>query len=260
MTRRLAFLPLAFVATLSLVLAACSSTPSAPALTDPKEIVTKGVTSLVDVKTFEFTGTFSGSIKAAQMGNFDLSTIKMAGAVDIPNKTAKFNLDAPTLLGTKIDALLIGNDAYYKIAGMFSQMVPGAVADKYTKVAVPTSTANPVTVATDMTKLVAQLNEGLGKLPSPLVKGADEKCGDADCYHVSTVVTAAQAKALDPNSTLDGDVTVDLWTRKSDYRPAKFGFSIASATLGTFGMTLEVKYDVAVSVQAPPADQVVTAP
>jgi hypothetical protein len=259
-TRRLALLPLALVTILAIVLGACSSTPAAPALTDPKEIVTKAVTSLAEVKTFEFTGTFSGSVKAAQMGNFDLSTIKMAGAIDIPNKNAKFSLDAPTLLGTKVDALLIGNDAYYKIAGMMAQMVPGAVADKYTKVPVPTASGNPVTTATDMTKLVAQLNEALGKLPSPLTKGADEKCGDADCYQVSTVVTAAQAKALDPSSTLDGDVTVDLWTHRSDYRPAKIGFSFTSATLGTFGMTLEVKYDVSVSVTAPPADQVVTAP
>jgi hypothetical protein len=255
-TRRLSFLPLALVAVLSLVLAACGATPAAPALTDPKEIVTKAVTALPDVKSFEFTGSFTGNVKAAQLGNFDLSTITMAGAVDIANKTAKFTLDAPTLLGTKVDALVLGNDAYYKITGVFSQMVPGSVADKYTKVPVPTSSGNPVTTATDMTKLVAQLQDGLAKLPSPLTKAADEKCGDADCYHVSTVVTAAQAKALDASSTLDGDVTVDLWTLKSNYRPAKVGFSIVSPSLGTFGMTIDIKYDVAVSVAAPPADQV----
>ena len=53
---RLALLPIAIVATLSLVLAACGSPPAAPALTDPKDIVTKGVTSLKDIKTFEITG------------------------------------------------------------------------------------------------------------------------------------------------------------------------------------------------------------
>ena len=42
------------------------------------------------------------------MGDFDLSTIKMAGSIDIPNKNLKFSLDAPTLLGTKIDALVVG--------------------------------------------------------------------------------------------------------------------------------------------------------
>jgi hypothetical protein len=255
LTRRLALLPIAIVATLSLVLAACGSAPAAPALTDPKDIVTKGVTSLTDIKTFEITGAFTGSLKAAQLGNFDLSTIKLSAAVDIPNKKARFSLDAPTLLGTKVDAVMIGDTAWYKITGALAAMA-GGTADKYNKVPVPAASGDPAAVATDVTKLVAQLQDGLAKLPSPLTKGADEKCGDLDCYHVSTVVTAAQAKVLDATSTLDGDVTVDLWTRKSDYRPAKFAFSLASSTLGTFGMTIDIKYDVAVSADAPPADQV----
>ena len=255
MTRRLVLLPIALVAIVSLVLAACSSTPAAPALTDPKEIVTKGVTSLVDVKTLEITGTFTGGIKAAQLGNFDLSTIKLSAAVDSVNKTAKFSLDAPALLGTKIDALMVGGSAYYKVAGLLAGQLH-ATSDKYTKVVVPTASGDPAAAATDVTKLVAQMQDALAKLPSPLTKAADEKCGDLDCYHVSTVVTAAQMKALDASSTLDGDITVDLWTRKSDYRPAKISFSLASATLGTFGMTVEIKYDVAVSVAAPPADQI----
>ncbi|HLO34917.1 MAG TPA: hypothetical protein VK194_02490 [Candidatus Deferrimicrobium sp.] len=255
MIRRLALLPIALVAVLSLVLAACGSTPAAPALTNPKEIVTRGVTSLEGVKSVEFTGTFSGSLKAAQIGSFDLSTIKMAGALDMANKTAKFNLDAPTLLGTKVDALVVGGAAYYKLSGAIAQFAGGA-ADKYTKVPVPTASADPFAAATDMTKLVAQLQDGLAKLPSPLTKGADEKCGDVDCYRVSTTVTAAQLKALDASQTVDGDVTVDLWTRKSDYRPAKLGVTLTSATLGSFGMTLDLRYDVTVSVAAPPADQV----
>jgi len=254
-TRRLALLPFALVAILSLVLTACSSPPAAPALTDPKEIVTKGVTSLVDVKTLEITGTFSGSVKAAQLGDFDLSTIKLSAAVDSANKTAKFSLDAPTLLGTKIDALMVGGSAYYKVAGMLAATLH-ATADKYTKVEVPTASSDPAAAVTDVNKLVAQMQDALAKLPSPLTKAADEKCGDLDCYHVSTVVTAAQMKALDATSTLDGDVTVDLFTRKSDYRPAKVAISLASPTLGTFGMTFEIKYDVSVNVTAPPADQI----
>lgn len=255
MIRRIAFFPIALVAVLSLVLAACSSTPAAPALTDPKEIVTKGLTSLVDVKTLEVTGTFTGSVKAAQVGNFDLSTIKLSAAVDSVNKTAKFSLDAPTLLGTKVDGLMVDGSAYYRLSGLLAQYA-GTTADKYTKVAVPTASGDPAAAITDVTKLVAQLQEGLAKLPSPLTKAADEKCGDADCYHVTTVVTSAQMRALDASSTLDGDITVDLFTRKSDYRPGKIAISIASPTLGTFGMVFEIKYDVSVSVAAPAADQI----
>jgi hypothetical protein len=255
-TRRLAFLPIALVAVLSLVLAACNAAPPlSPALTDPKEIVAKGVTSLTEVKTFEFTGSFTGTVKAAQLGTFDLSSIKMAGAVDIANKNARFNLDAPSLLGTKIDAIVVGNTAYYKLAGAVGMMAGGS-GDKYTKVDVPTGSDNPVAAATDVTKLVTELQAELAKLPSPLTKAADEKCGDLDCYHVTTVLTAAQMQSFSPSSGVDGDVSVDIWTRKTDYRPAKFGFSIASASLGSFGAAVEIRYDVAVSVAAPPADQI----
>jgi hypothetical protein len=258
MTRRFALLPLAFVATLSLVLAACAAPPAAaPALTDPKDIVTKGVTSLPGVKSFEFTGTFSGTVSAGQMGTFDLSSIKMAGAVDVANKALKFNFDAPSLLGSKLDAIVVGDTAYYKVAGGIAAGLHGQ-ADKYTKFPVESGSGSPVDMATDVAKLTTDITAALDKLPSPLTKGADERCGDLDCYHVSTVVTADQMKALSGGaaSTLDGDITVDLWTRKLDYRPAKVGISIASTSVGTFGVTLDLRYDGSVSVQAPPADQV----
>jgi hypothetical protein len=254
--RRLVHLPIALVAVLSLILAACASTPqAAPALTDPKEIVTKGVTSLAQVKTFEFTGSFTGAVKVPQMGDFDLSSVKMAGAIDVPNKNLKFNLDAPSLLGTKIDALVVGNTAYYKVDGMLSAML-GGTAGKYTKAEVPTASGDPMAAATDVTKAIAELQTALGKLPTPPTKGADEKCGDVDCYHVTMKLTEADLRALDPSTTTSGDITFDIWTRKTDYRPAKLSFSATSAQMGTFGMALDLKYDVAVSVAAPPADQI----
>lgn len=259
MTRRLALLPIALLAVFSILFAACSATPpAAPALTDPKEIVTKGVTSLAEVKTFEFTGSFTGLVKVPQMGEFDLSTVKMAGAIDIANKNLKFSLDAPTILGTKIEALVVGNVAYYKIDGMLAAML-GATAGKYTKadVPAPTSSSDPIAAATDITKVVAELQAALAKLPTPPTKAADEKCGDQDCYHVVMKLTAADLKALDPKASAPaGDVSFDIWTRKSDNRPARLSFSVTSVEMGTFGMALDIKYDVAVSVAAPPADQI----
>jgi hypothetical protein len=253
--RRLALFPLAIAASLAIALAACSSTPQAPLLTDPKEILTQSVISVKDVKTLELTGVFSGSVSAAQLGSFDLSTIKMSANLDIPNKKAKLSLDAPTLLGTKIDAILIDKVAYYKIAGLLGAQL-GASADKYTKKDVPTASGNATTDVTDVAKMVADIKAALDKLPTPPVKDADEKCGDQDCYHVTMKLTAADLKTLDASSTLNGDVALDLWSRKSDYRPAKIVFAVTTADLGTFGMTFELKYDVSVSIDAPPADQI----
>ena len=52
-------------------------------------------------------------------------------------------------------------------------------------------------------------------------------------------------KALDPTASVNGDVKIDIWTRKSDYRPAKIAINVASIDMGTFGMTFDLKYDVA---------------
>ncbi len=255
MNRRLALLPLAIAASLAIALAACSSTPQASPLTDPKEILTQSVISVKDVKTLELTGAFNGSVNAAQLGSFDLSAIKLSADLDIPNKKAKLSLDAPTLLGTKIDAILIDKVAYYKIAGLLGTQL-GASADKYTKKDVPTASGTTTTDVTDVAKTVADIKAALAILPTPPVKDADEKCGDQDCYHVTMKLSAADLKTLDSSSTLNGDVTLDLWSRKSDYRPAKIVFAVTTADLGTFGMTFELKYDVSMSIDAPPADQI----
>jgi hypothetical protein len=257
-TRRFSLSLLAIVASLAVVLAACgSAAPAAPALTDPKEILSASVLSIKDVKTMEFTGSFTGSVKAAQLGDFDLSSVKLSGAIDIPARKLKFSLDAPTLLGTKIDALVLDKVAYYKIAGPFAALL-GASAEKYTKADVPTASGDPAANLNDVAASVAELKTALDKLPTPPTKGADEKCGDQDCYHVTLKMSAADLKALDPTASTTGDVSLDLWSRKSDNRPAKITFGVTTLDMGTFGMTLDIKYDVGVSVEAPPADQVVT--
>jgi hypothetical protein len=257
-TRRFTLLVLAIVASLSVIVAACGSTaPAAPALTDPKEILSTSVLSVKDVKTLEITGSFTGSVKAAQLGDIDLSTVKLSASIDIPNKKAKVSLDAPSILGTKVDALLLDKVAYYKVAGPLAAFL-GASADKYTKADVPTASGNPAANLTDVAASVAQLKAALDKLPTPPTKAADEKCGDQDCYHVVLKLTGADLKALDPTSSTNGDVSLDLWSRKSDNRPAKLAFAVTTVDMGTFGVTLDIKYDVPVSVDAPPADQVVT--
>jgi hypothetical protein len=239
-----------------MILAACgAAAPAAPALSDPKEILTATVLSLKDVKTVEFTGSFTGNLDVPELGTpLDLSTVKMSGAADISGK-AKFTLDAPTILGTKIDALILGSVAYYKIAGPLATMLGGS-ADKFTKVDVPQESGKPVTDAAELAKAIDEFKTALDKLPTPPTKGADEKCGDQDCYHVTLKMTAADLKALDPTSTTEGEFNLDLWTRKNDRRPAKITVAITTPETGTVGMTFDFKYDVTVSVDAPPADQI----
>jgi hypothetical protein len=256
-TRRFALILVALFATASVGLAACGAqTPAAPALTDPKEILTESVLSLKDLKTVEVTGSFTGSLAIPELGPLDLSTVKISAAADIAGKKAKFTLDAPTVMGTKIDALLLDTAAYYKIAGPLAMMAGGS-ADKFTKVDVPQESGKPVTDVAELAKQIDEFKALLDKLPTPPTKGADEKCGDQDCYHVTLKLTAADLKALDPTAeSMDGDFSLDLWTRKNDRRPAKITLGVTAPEIGTVGMTFDFKYDVTVSVEAPPADQI----
>jgi hypothetical protein len=256
-SRRFALILAALLTTTSLVFAACQTAPAAPLLTDPKEILTETVVSLKDLQTVEFTGSFTGTVEAAELGgNFDLSSVKLSGALDVPNKKARFSLDAPTLLGTNIEALLVGDAAYYKIEGMLAGMV-GATPGKYTKADVPESSGEPMTDPEEIAKAVDDIRAALDELPNAPTKGADEKCGDQDCYHVTITATADQLQELDPTGgAASGDVTFDLWTRHSDRLPAKLSVSVDSPEVGTVGMTFEFRYGVSVSVDAPPADQI----
>jgi hypothetical protein len=260
-TRRFNLSLIAVVSVASMLLAACGSqAPAAPALTDPKEILTKTILSLKDVKTVEVTGSFTGNVTVPNMGALDLSTTKLSAALDLPNKKAKFSLDAPSILGTKVDALLIDQVGYLKVSGLLASSL-GLTADKYKKQDIPMGAADAAASAdaTQIAAAVTQINDLFAKLPTPPTKGADEACGDQQCYHVTLKLTADDLKALSPSTAAtvtSGDLTLDVWSRKNDNRPAKFAFAITSPDIGTVGITLDLKYDGSVTVDAPPADQI----
>jgi hypothetical protein len=257
--RRFALILAALASTTSLVLAACGGAPAAPAVTDPKEILTQTVLSLKDVKTIEMTGSMTGTLQAAELGGtLDLSSVKINAALDIPNQKGKVNVDAPTVLGTKVDAIFVDGAAYLKVDGLLSSMMgAGLTPGKYTKTDIPKSSGEAVTNPAEIAKGVDAFKAALDKLPTPPTKGPDEKCGDQDCYHVTLKVTAADLATLGSDAgAFDGEMSIDVWSRKSDVRPAKVAFSMTSSQIGTIGMTFEFKYDVNVAVDAPPADQI----
>lgn len=258
MHRRFTLTLIAIASLASLLLAACGAqAPARPEISDPKEILTETVLSLKDVKTIEFTGSFTGILQVPELGgDLDLSTTKMNGAIDIPGKKAKFSLDAPAVLGTKIDALVVDNAAYYKVAGLLGTKLGGS-GEMYIKTDIPEASGEPVTDPAEIAKAIDEMKQALDKLPTPATKGADEKCGDQDCYHVTLALTTDDIKALSPAGTAaEGDFKLDIWSRKNDLRPAKVSMELTSPEVGRIGIVLEIKYDVPVSVEAPPADQI----
>ena len=204
------------------------------------------------------TGTFTGSSTLPEMDALDLSTVKISGAADIPGKKAKFSLDAPTVLGTKIDAILARHGRLLQdrraarddARRLGRQVHEGRRARRRPASRSPTSQRSPSRSTSS--------RRALDKLPTPPTKGADEKCGDQDCYHVTLKLTAEDLKALDPTAhggrgrlqprSLDPQ-------ERSACRPRSRCRSRRPRS-GTVGMTFEFKYGVSVSVEAPPADQI----
>ena len=64
-----------------------------------------------------------------------------------------------------------------------------------------------------------------------------------DCYHVQIVVSAADLAKLSPEAATQakGDYTIDIWSRKSDLRPAKLDISVKTEEMGTIGATFDLQ-------------------
>jgi hypothetical protein len=52
------------------------------------------------------------------------------------------------------------------------------------------------------------------------------------------------------------DITIDVWSRKNDLRTAKMALAVNAGAQGNVTVTMTATYDGAVSIAAPPADQV----
>jgi hypothetical protein len=268
MVRRIA----AILAALALILTACGA-PSAPALTDPKEILTKSAVALKDVKTLHVQIDIAGKVTAdltgggSSGGQLDLAGTTATLDVDVVGQKLKATGTAPALLNSGGELLVVDNAVYYKITGPFAQ------GDKYTKVALPNlaglaspSVSSAVPSLTPQ-QVIDKINEALGKLPTAPTKGADEKCGDVDCYRVTIHLGPADLAKLasqppsPATAPFDGtlDFTMDVWTRKPDLRPAKFVIAVTAGGRSPANVTTTITatYDAAVTIAAPPADQVV---
>jgi hypothetical protein len=249
MFRRLVYLG----AAAAVAFAACSSgTPAAPALTDPKDILTKSVLTLKDVKSLHLQADVSGSVKLDLSGSgspasIDLKGTTASGDLDIANKKAHVNLSAPALLNVTADIIVIGKDTYTKVSLLGPQ---------YTKTT-STDSGDPTAVAGDPQKAIDEINKFLNTPGVAPTKQADEKCGDKDCYHVTMNLTSEQLGGAIGglgSGAPTGTGTVDVWSQKSDLRPAKVAITANMADQGTVTVTLTLSnYDAAVTIN-PPAD------
>jgi len=257
----------AVAAVLAVVIAACA--PSAPALTDPREILSKSAAALKDVKTVHLQIDLSGKVTADLTGSGSKSQLDLAGTtatldVDVAGQKLKATGLAPAFLNTGGEVIVADSAIYYKLTGPLAQ---GNT--KYSKIPIPAgaieapgaSASASASAVASMNPQVAidEINKALAKLPAP-TKLADEKCGDVDCYHVSIHISPEDLAKLSSPAPLPSDstadITIDVWTRKNDLRTAKMAFAVKAGDQANVTVTVTATYDVAMSIAAPPADEV----
>ncbi len=260
MPRRLLFV-VALVATL---LAACGGTASAPALTDPKDILAKTASSLDGLKTVHVKASVTGKIDSGAMSGsaaglpIDLTGTTLEGDIDVADSEAKVSVAVPALLGFTAEAIATGGQAYVKTSlspdGKYHKVDTAALTSGLPLPSLPAGLGSPDPSAA--AALADQVKAQLDKLTTPPTKLADEKIGDQDCYHVQMKVNGTDVPQAS-GALGEGSVTVDLWTRKSDYRPARVMIAVDAGASGTLSITVDLtNYDAPVTVTVPPADQI----
>ena len=249
---------LALAATVALVLTACGGSSSAPALTDPKEIVTAGLKATDAAKSVHLDLTLDGTISVAlPIGGSAATPINLTGTtasadVDFVKPAIKATFAVPAMLGLAGELIAVDGKSYIKttITGPLYQESAGSVG--------PVDPAKAGGLADNLGDLLFQ--DGV-----TLVKGDDVACGSKQCYTVTAHLTAEQlgTTAARGIGSLPVDLTgatLDLTLHVEKDLPHHLAGVTAVVTMADASkVTAELtasKWDEPVTVTAPPADKV----
>lgn len=247
-----------FATTVALLAAACNGSSAGPALTDPTAIVTAALKSTETAKGVHLDLAVDGTANVALPGSTGPGTpVNLTGTtasadVDLANKAAKATFSVPALLNFAGELIAVDGKTYMKttLTGpLYQQSATGAAAVD------PSNAAG----------MFDNLGDLLLKQGVTLVKGDDVACGSKQCYTVTANLTAEQlgttgtgALAGLPVNLTGATLKLTMRVEKDlPYHPA--GVTAVITMPDGSSMTAEVtasKWDEAVSISAPPADQV----
>ena len=245
MHRRAFALPTLLVVA-ALVLGACGA--GTPAITDPKEILTKAVAAMQEAKSVHLEVTVEGTLTADLIGAGQASEMSLAGTsltadLDLANDNAHITAVVPAFLGLTADIIVVGSDTYTKIS---------LAGDKYEK-----STTDPGE-STDPNAVLKEIADFLDKPEVAPTKKDDATCGSRSCYQVVINLTADDLKTLMPDQDIgDATVVATIFVEKDTLRPVSATVTISGATVGELTLKIAMsEWDKSVTITAPPADQV----
>lgn len=235
------------------VLAACKS---AATITDPTDIITQGLTATSSLKAFHVSLALDGSVTMpGSPAKIDLGATSLEADVDIGGKQARLTFAIPAFLSLTGDVLLIGKDLWVKTS---------MGGDKYSHMSSDITGASlKPSASLDTASMVQDVKDFLAKDGVETKKLADVACGDRQCYQISISIPSSLMKdagavaSMDP-STIFGDALVlNLLFDRDKLWLTAVSTDVASATMGTFSVTLKFSnFDEAVNLSPPPDAQV----
>lgn len=256
MTRRLP--TLVAIAASTLIVVGCGGTSSAPELSDPTAIVTAALKSSEAATSVHVDATLDGAAPIAIPGlggtgaPMTLDGTTGAADIDLAKAAARATFNVPALFNLSGELIAVDGKGFLKTT------IGGAQYDTIDLATLPVDVTN-------VDGMLDQLGDFLLSGDVPLVKGPDVPCGGEQCYTVTAAMTADQLAGLLGGATAGLPVdlagsTLDVAVRVEKDAPNHLaGLTVTSTTAA--GDALEVvltfsNWDGAVSVSAPPADQV----
>jgi hypothetical protein len=243
--------------------AAACGRPELPALTDPTEIITASLALAQAAKSFHVDVTVDGSITADLTGTGGQGTsLPLTGTVaeadvDVANKKAHATFAIPAFLNFNGEVIQIGNVSYLKSS------LGGP------KFEASDSTDSLPIDPTDPSGAFDEIREFLAADGVDPVKDGDVDCGERTCYSVTIELTPKEIAALG-GAAVPADLPIDIGAASVNLnvRVDKDTHELAGLTavtsLGEQGSVTAVltfsKWDAAMSISAPPADQIERSP
>jgi len=247
------------LAGIAVVVTSCGG-PSLPALTDPTEIITAGLTSVESARTVHLEVHGDGEINIALPGGRGTSTsIKLGGTtasadIDMAAGRAHATFAAPGLLILNGELIQIGETSYLKTS------LGGPLFEVQDAVdSLPVDPTDASGIFDDVGDLL--LADGVDP-----VKGDDVDCGGKQCYTVMIELTANELAALGMTAPTPVELPIDLGAvsltltirvEKDTHRLAGVGSVISLGDLGS--VTVDVtasNWDQPMDISPPPADQI----
>jgi len=251
---------MAFAAAVVAIVIGCGSSAT-PAVSDPKEIVTKAVTATQSLKAahvkIDLSGTVPFSFGGASGSSLTLDGTTVEGDVDVAGRAAHLSFAVPALLGTTGEFTVVNQAVYMKISLTGPKW--SRLADTGGTGMLPLPSGSPGAVTDELNTFLARPEVAPKKL-------GDEKCGDKDCYKVELTLPVGDLAgslggALSSFAPLPSlgttQATLDLWVEKDSFRPAKATVAVDMGTTGKLTVAVALsKFDQAVTIAPPPADQI----